>query len=622
MTEGAGIGIDGEPPRLSPRRDAVTRGFLFADLRGYTDFVERHGAAAAASLLTRYRSLVRDAIQSSDGAEIKTEGDSFYIVYGSVSAAVRCALTIVNNAANESASTSDEPIRVGVGVHAGETVETEEGYVGSAVNIAARICAQAGPGEALVSETVRDLTRTVLPVRYESRGRRKLKGIAEPIAVFAAFEAGPGATAWPAFARPRSRTRMLALFGVGVLAVLVIGAAGWSRLHSATGLPPGALKIAVAVDLSGDPAIRGQSTIDGAKLGVDDINAAGGIAGHPISLDVVDHGDDPEGAAAVARQIVEDQPVVALIGPWISGFAIHMIPVTNEAGLLQCSPANTLPELTKPSDGALDVRKPHPDRINYVRLIAADDIEAPGLAAFAYREMSVRVVLLIDDGAIGQVIADPFAKAFSALGGSTLRQTMPDGSDPRSVLGQLNGRNPAQAVFFAGTSAAQAAAIRHAMVDTGHKDIPLLSWGAIAPSPVQPQDTYLDLAGPAGANTYIGSAAVPPMKASFADHYRATFGPEPDEYAAAAYACVELIAEGLRAAAKAGVAAGGLRESVRAYVVDPKHRYETVIGTVWFDANGDTYQQYVTFSRVDPTAANGTGGWVVFKQQDYGPAAP
>ena len=125
---------------------------------------------------------------------------------------------------------------------------------------------QPGPGEALVSETVRDLTRTVLPVRYESRGRRKLKGIAEPIAVFAAFEAGSGASAWPAFARPRSRTRVLALFGVGVLAVLVIGAAGWSRLRFATGLPPGALKIAVAVDLSGNPASRGQPTIDGVKL--------------------------------------------------------------------------------------------------------------------------------------------------------------------------------------------------------------------------------------------------------------------------------------------------------------------------------------------------------------------
>ena len=59
----------------------ITRGFLFADLRGYTDFVERNGAEAAATLLTRYRALTREAIGRFGGAEIKTEGDSFYVVF-------------------------------------------------------------------------------------------------------------------------------------------------------------------------------------------------------------------------------------------------------------------------------------------------------------------------------------------------------------------------------------------------------------------------------------------------------------------------------------------------------------------------------------------------------------
>ena len=64
----------------------------------------------------------------------------------------------------------------------------------------------------------------------------------------------------------------------------------------------------------------------------------------------------------------------------------------------------------------------------------------------------------------------------------------------------------------------------------------------------------------------------------------------------------------------------GLREAVRAYAVDPTHRYETVIGTLGFDANGDSLQQFVTFYRVDPSAAGGKGDWVIAKQQDYGPA--
>ena len=116
------------------------------------------------TLLTRYRALAREAIGRFGGAEIKTEGDSFYVVFDSVSSAVRCGLAIVADARLESI---DEPIRVGVGIHAGETIEADGGYVGSPVNIAARICAQAGPGEVLVSETVRALTMTLLPVTVQ-----------------------------------------------------------------------------------------------------------------------------------------------------------------------------------------------------------------------------------------------------------------------------------------------------------------------------------------------------------------------------------------------------------------------------------------------------------------------
>jgi len=139
--------IPGSEPEQTKPPDSVTRGFLFSDLRAYTDFVETHGAAAAASLLNRYRTLVRKAIQPLGGAEIKTEGDSVYVVFNSVSGAVRCGLLITRNAKADALEHGDQPIRVGIGVHAGETIETAEGYVGSPVNIAARICSQAGPNE-------------------------------------------------------------------------------------------------------------------------------------------------------------------------------------------------------------------------------------------------------------------------------------------------------------------------------------------------------------------------------------------------------------------------------------------------------------------------------------------
>ena len=170
-----GMSVDGG---ASPgQQEPATRGFLFADLRGYTDYVERHGDDAGAALLDRYRRMVREVVARQSGAEVRTEGDSFYVLFPSASRAVQAALDIVAAAADETAARPDAPIRVGVGVHAGETAETAEGPVGSAVNVAARICAQAKAGEVLVSDTVRGLTRTRQVGTFEPVGTRRLKGI-------------------------------------------------------------------------------------------------------------------------------------------------------------------------------------------------------------------------------------------------------------------------------------------------------------------------------------------------------------------------------------------------------------------------------------------------------------
>src|SRR6187402_3808577 len=111
-----------------------TRGFLFADLRGYSEFTDRHGDAAARELIARYRAAVRAVIDEHMGAEIRTEGDSFYVVFDSVAETVLAGMAIVD--ACEEASRAGHPMRVGVGIHAGETLDAEEGIVSAAVNIA------------------------------------------------------------------------------------------------------------------------------------------------------------------------------------------------------------------------------------------------------------------------------------------------------------------------------------------------------------------------------------------------------------------------------------------------------------------------------------------------------
>ena len=66
----------------------------------------------------------------------------------------------------------------------GETIATGEGPVGSAVNIAARVCAKAQAGEVLVTDTVRSLTRTLLPYHFVGLGTQPLKGIDGGVALY------------------------------------------------------------------------------------------------------------------------------------------------------------------------------------------------------------------------------------------------------------------------------------------------------------------------------------------------------------------------------------------------------------------------------------------------------
>ena len=165
--------------------EAAYRGFLFADLRGYTAYVERHGASAAADLLDAYRQLVRAEVARHAGAEIRTEGDSFYVVFGSARRAVVCGMSIVDAAITANREHPERPIRVGIGINAGETIQRGEGFIGTAVNLAARVCAQAREGEVLVTAGVRDVLGSTPDLHLVPRGTRRLKGIARPVALFA-----------------------------------------------------------------------------------------------------------------------------------------------------------------------------------------------------------------------------------------------------------------------------------------------------------------------------------------------------------------------------------------------------------------------------------------------------
>jgi branched-chain amino acid transport system substrate-binding protein len=612
---------EGGPP------GSITRGFLFADLRGYTDFVDTHGASAAASLLSRYRALARAAIARYDGAEIKTEGDSFYVVFGSVSDAVRCGLALTADARAATAEHPHEPIRVGVGIHAGETIALDDGYVGSPVNIAARLCAQAGPGEVFVSGTVRALTRTVIPVRFISKGRRSLKGIAEPIEVFAAVAAAEGTGAWTdAPRRPISRRARVTLIAGGAAALLAIVGVGVWALRGSTGLPPGTWTFGLEGPLSGAFGPEGVAMRNAVQLAIDEANDAGVWEGVELVLETYDDSGlgteelpDPAVGVENATAMVDDPRTIAVVGPYNSEIAMAQIPITNETGLLQCAPSTSHPGLTKPAFGALDLRAAEPDRINFVRLAPSDDNQFRGLAAYATNQLEAESALVINDDPTFPLWAESFQQAFEDLGGRVTSTAYDHAAgDPSVALEPLMSGTGADVVFYAGFGGESAAALRRHMVDTGFGATPFLSGDALLGQPASDEGSYLYQAGDAADGSYASHSSIGPIRASFIDAYRAAFGEEPDEYTSAAHACAEVLIHSLRAIAESGSSADGLREAVRAHAVDPAHRFETVLGTVGFDANGDSIQQFVEIWRVDPSGANGAGEWIVVDERDYG----
>ncbi|MBA2633150.1 MAG: adenylate/guanylate cyclase domain-containing protein [Chloroflexi bacterium] len=210
--------------------EGVTRGFLFADLRGYTQLVEARGAIRAKHALERYRTLTRAVVSRHGGAEVRTEGDSFYVVLPSASAAVRCGLDLVATALLP--PDGEGPITVGVGIHAGETIPYAGDYVGSAVNIAARICAAARPNELLASGTVRELTRSIVSARFLPAGRRALKGITGTVDLFRVVpDATESARTGAAHRVPSARGRWPWVAAGGLLLALgtAAGFAAWTQ---------------------------------------------------------------------------------------------------------------------------------------------------------------------------------------------------------------------------------------------------------------------------------------------------------------------------------------------------------------------------------------------------------
>jgi adenylate cyclase len=166
--------------------------FLFADIAGFTALTEAHGDERALELVEDFATAVQAELPHVQGEHIKTIGDALMLRVPDPRDAIRLGLWITGNAIRGHQAPS---VRVG-GNH-GSAIARDGDYFGTTINVAARVSALAGGGELLVTGHTAALAPDLDGVVYESRGRRVLRNVPEPIEIFAVVRVDENADHMP-----------------------------------------------------------------------------------------------------------------------------------------------------------------------------------------------------------------------------------------------------------------------------------------------------------------------------------------------------------------------------------------------------------------------------------------
>jgi len=163
---------------------------LFSDIEGSTALLNRLGDRYGEALSAQ-RALVRTAVSAGGGHEMGTEGDSFFVVFESAGDAVGCCLAAQRALAGHGWP-GGVAVRVRMGLHSGEPLRHEEGYIGLEVHRAARIAAAAHGGQVVLSDATRVLAQSRLPdgVSVRDLGFHRLKDIEVPERIYQLAGAG------------------------------------------------------------------------------------------------------------------------------------------------------------------------------------------------------------------------------------------------------------------------------------------------------------------------------------------------------------------------------------------------------------------------------------------------
>lgn len=334
----------------------------------------------------------------------------------------------------------------------------------------------------------------------------------------------------------------------------------------------GPLRIATAGPMTGQYAAFGAQMRAGAEQAVTDLNAAGGVLGRQLALEVGDDACDPRQAVSVANQL-SGRRVAFVAGHFCSGSSIPARDVYAEEGVLQISPASTNPRFT--DEG----------KWNTFRVCGRDDQQGQVAGAYIARNMQGRrVAILHDNSAYGKGLADETKKALNAAG---MQETLyaaytPGERDYNALVSRMKAAD-IQVIYVGGYHTEAGLILRQAK-EQG-MNVTLIGGDALV------TNEFWQITGAAGEGTLMTFSSDPrrrPTAAEVVQRFRAR-NVDPEGYVLYTYAAVQIF-----------VAA-----ATRGNTVDPRRLaallksggpWQTVLGEINFDAKGDvTVPDYVFY---------------------------
>jgi branched-chain amino acid transport system substrate-binding protein len=345
-------------------------------------------------------------------------------------------------------------------------------------------------------------------------------------------------------------------------AIVFAATAWWSYRPPASGQ----IVIGVSLPLSGDAAVWGKSQEDGYQLAAEQINANGGVNGHPIDLVFGDDTGLPKEGVSVLRKLINVDHIDALTGVANSSVALAYIPIIDQDKLIFISSGASSPKLTGASK-------------YFFRTWPSDIAEALAMAKYARENLAIaRVSCLYINNDYGVGLAEPFAKEFTLLGGEVLGKEsfQQNATDMRAQLTKIKQQDPT-AIYLAGNPREMARCITQAR-ELGIT-ARFLSISTLNDREVFGLVKNKDIEGTLITDASFDSNSDRPEAQAFVKAFRTKFNKEPGILANTAYDALMILADAM---SKVGTDADALAD----YLHNMK-TYPGVAGPISFSEGGD-----------------------------------